>query len=106
MSFTYLLHLLVTKFPNLCRRFIFLEFKSPEDAAYAIGAMSGHPFDSKHRFSVNRFTDIERYADIDETYTEPEPEPYVQKVNATRIPPANSALICLIHVPPWILVDL
>ncbi|CAL1700106.1 unnamed protein product [Somion occarium] len=61
------------------RGFIVVEFKSPEDAAYAIGVMHGHPFDSKHRFSLNRFTDIERYANLDETYVEPEPEPYVQK---------------------------
>lgn len=64
-------------------RFIVVEFKSPEDAAYAIGVMHGHPFDSKHRFSLNRFTDIERYANLDETYVEPEPEPYVQKVRFT-----------------------
>ena len=47
---------------------------------HAIGAMHGHQFDARHRFLLNRFTDIERYADLDETYHEPEPENYTQKV--------------------------
>ncbi|KAH8096621.1 translation initiation factor eIF-3b [Cristinia sonorae] len=59
--------------------FLFLDFKTAEDAAFAIAAMHGHPFDSKHRFYLNRFTDIERYSNLDETYHEPEPEPYTQK---------------------------
>lgn len=67
-------------------RFIFVEFKNPDDAAFAIGVMNNHPFDSKHRFRVNRFTDIEHYANMDETYVEPEPEPYVQKVLQTLLP--------------------
>ncbi|KAH9927290.1 translation initiation factor eIF-3b [Fomitopsis serialis] len=48
--------------------FVFVECKSANDAAFAQSAMDGHPFDSKHTFKVNRFTDIERYANIDETY--------------------------------------
>ena len=60
--------------------FVFIEFKNAHDAAFAQSAMDGHPFDSKHTFRVNRFTDIERYADMDETYVEPEPEEYKPKV--------------------------
>lgn len=55
--------------------------------------MNGHPFDSRHRFFVNRFTDIDRYANLDETYVEPEPEPYVQKVGVLAdYPPEKRAL--------------
>lgn len=59
---------------------IFAEFKTAEDAAYAIAAMNGYPFDTKHTFRLNRFTDIEKYANLDETWVEPELEPYKPKV--------------------------
>lgn len=42
--------------------------------------MNGHPFDAKHTFRINRFTDVERYASIDETYVEPAVEEYRPKV--------------------------
>jgi len=42
--------------------------------------MHGHPFDSKHTFHINRFSDIERYANMDETYIEPKMEEYRPKV--------------------------
>ena len=61
-------------------RYLFIEFETADDAAYAVGAINGHQFDSKHRFLLNRFADIEKYADWDETYHEPEPETYAQKV--------------------------
>lgn len=59
---------------------MFVEFKNAEDAAYAMAAMNGHPFDAKHTFWVNRFTDVEKYVNMDETWVEPEPEPYKPKV--------------------------
>jgi translation initiation factor 3 subunit B len=43
--------------------------------------MNGHPFDAKHTFLVNRFTDIEKFADLDETYVEPQREEYHSKVH-------------------------
>ena len=42
--------------------------------------MHGHPFDSKHTFLVNRFTDIEQYANMEETYIEPKIEEFHPKV--------------------------
>ncbi|KZT06524.1 translation initiation factor eIF-3b [Laetiporus sulphureus 93-53] len=59
--------------------YVFIEFKNANDAAFAMNAMHGHPFDARHTFLVNRFTDIERYANLDETYVEPEPEEYKPK---------------------------
>ncbi|RXW24785.1 hypothetical protein EST38_g1094 [Candolleomyces aberdarensis] len=59
--------------------FLFVEFRNVEDANLAISAMHDHQFDSKHTFKVNRFTDIEKYPDFDETYIEPETEEYTPK---------------------------
>lgn len=47
----------------------------------ALATMHNHPFDAKHQFKVNKFTDIEKYADLDETYVEPETEEYTPRVN-------------------------
>ena len=60
--------------------YLFMEFKNADDAAYAMGAMNGHPFDSRHTFWANRFTDVERFTNMDEAWVEPEPEPYKPKV--------------------------
>ncbi|KAF9229402.1 translation initiation factor eIF-3b [Gyrodon lividus] len=59
--------------------FIFIDAGSADAAAFAVSAMHGHPFDSKHTFLLNRFTDIEQYANMDETYVEPKTEEYHPK---------------------------
>lgn len=57
-------------------RYVFMEFKTREDAEYAINAMNNVPFDSKHTFRLNHFLDVEKYAEMDPTYVEPELEVY------------------------------
>ena len=57
-------------------RFIFMEFKTREDAEYAINAMNDVPFDSKHTFRLNHFLDVEKYTEMDPTYVEPKSEVY------------------------------
>lgn len=42
--------------------------------------MDGFPFDARHTFKINHFTDIERYAELDETYVEPKAEEYQPRV--------------------------
>ena len=59
---------------------MFVELRSADDANLALAAMHNHPFDAKHQFKVNRFTDIERYDSLDETYVEPELEEYTPRV--------------------------
>jgi len=59
---------------------MFVEFRNADDASVALVAMHNHPFDAKHQFKVNRFTDIERYEKLDETYIEPETEEYAPRV--------------------------
>lgn len=68
-------------------RFIFVEFRNSDDANLALAAMDNHPFDAKHQFKVNRFTDIERYEKLDETYVEPETEEYTPRVSISSHAP-------------------
>jgi len=57
-----------------------MEFRSIDEANLALAALHNHPFDAKHTFKLNRFSDIEKYANLDETYIEPEAEEFVPKV--------------------------
>ena len=57
-----------------------MEFKTAEEANHALNSMNGHPFDSKHIFLINHFTDVEKYSDLDEVFVEPEPEQYQPRV--------------------------
>ncbi|RDB28912.1 Eukaryotic translation initiation factor 3 subunit B [Hypsizygus marmoreus] len=59
--------------------YIFVDFRNADDAGLALAALHNHPFDSKHQFKVNRFTDIEAFANLDESYTEPELEEFTPK---------------------------
>ena len=61
-------------------RYAFIEFRNADAAAYALNELNGHPFDAKHTFLVNRFTDIDTFANLDETYVEPQREEYRTKV--------------------------
>ncbi|EJD52175.1 translation initiation factor eIF-3b [Auricularia subglabra TFB-10046 SS5] len=56
--------------------FLFIEFPTDDEAALAIAHLDGHAFDPKHSFRLNRFTDIERYTNMDETFAPPQPEPF------------------------------
>lgn len=60
---------------------MFIEMNSPEDAALAIRVMDGYAFDKKHRFAVNRFTDVEKLANLSEEYQEPAEEEYKARVS-------------------------
>lgn len=66
--------------------YVFVEFKTRDEAEYAINAMNGHPFDAKHTFRLNHFTDIEKYYNMDETYSEPKVEEYKSSVSAILLP--------------------
>ncbi len=60
--------------------FLFIEFRNADEANLALVALHNHPFDTKHTFKLNRFTDVEKYANLDETYVELEAEDFVPKV--------------------------
>ena len=57
-----------------------MEFRDAEEASFALLAMQGFQIDSKHTFTINRFSDIERYSNMEPTYVEPEPEEYKPRV--------------------------
>ncbi|KDQ52424.1 hypothetical protein JAAARDRAFT_162852 [Jaapia argillacea MUCL 33604] len=59
--------------------YMFVEFANAQDATFALNAMDGHPFDARHRFAINYFTDIERFNDMDETFVEAKPEVFEPK---------------------------
>ena len=61
-------------------RYVFIEYATPEQAAAAIKSKNGHALDKSHKLRVNRFTDVEKYANSPENYVEPEIEPYVKAV--------------------------
>jgi translation initiation factor 3 subunit B len=61
-------------------RYVFIEFGTAEDATFALNEMDNHQLDSKHMLTVIRFTDVERYSNVDEVYVEPKVETYKPRV--------------------------
>jgi len=59
--------------------YVVIELQDADEATHAIRTMNGYAFDKKHRFVVSRFTDIERLANMEETYQDPEEEPFEQR---------------------------
>ncbi|CAG8453165.1 798_t:CDS:2 [Diversispora eburnea] len=59
--------------------YLFLEFETADQAIMAIKQYDGYPMDKTHYLAVNRFTDIEKYSQIEEEYKEPEEENFVEK---------------------------
>ncbi|KAL4071027.1 translation initiation factor eIF-3b [Scleroderma citrinum] len=64
---------------GMSKGFIFIDLVDADAATFAANAMNGHPFDARHTFYVNRFMDIEQFANMDETYIEPKLEEYRPK---------------------------
>ena len=68
-------------------RYAFIEFNSAKEADFALSTMNGFQFDSKHQFSINLFTDIEKFATLDESFVEPKAQEYRPKVATYVIQP-------------------
>ncbi|KAG6827272.1 hypothetical protein H0H93_015730 [Arthromyces matolae] len=60
--------------------YAFVDFRTVDDANLALASLHNHPFDSKHTFKLNRFTDVEDFGNLDESYVEPEYEEFKAKV--------------------------
>lgn len=60
--------------------YLFIEFETPEQASLAIKTYDNYPMDKTHYISVNRFTDVEKYSQVEQVYKEPEEEKFVEKV--------------------------
>ncbi|KAL9539140.1 hypothetical protein MBANPS3_010444 [Mucor bainieri] len=59
--------------------YLFIDFKSPESAHAAVKNLDGHKLSKTVTLSVNKFTDVEKYSDMNEEYVEPQIEPYTAK---------------------------
>ncbi|KAH9003280.1 translation initiation factor eIF-3b [Lactarius hatsudake] len=59
--------------------YAFIEFRNADTATHALNELNGHPFNAKHTFLANRFADIEKFANLDETYVESQREEYLPK---------------------------
>ncbi|KAF3940232.1 hypothetical protein ABW19_dt0206482 [Dactylella cylindrospora] len=62
--------------------FAFVEYETAMQAQQAVKKLNGLALDKRHTISVNKLTDIERYGRegrIEEQYTEPETEPFVEQ---------------------------
>lgn len=88
--------------------YVFAEFSTVDEANIAIAAVHGTHFDKSHALFANRFTDIERFANLDEAYVEPEIEEYAPKVRLSHIgvyeslirAPSSGALAIVACRPP------
>jgi len=81
-------------FQTCFNRYLFVDFRNENEASAAITAMNNHPFDAKHTFKLNHFTDIERYADMNETYIEPETEEYTPRVPVQQSSDVPILILC------------
>ncbi|KAI0236576.1 Eukaryotic translation initiation factor 3 subunit B [Lamellibrachia satsuma] len=61
--------------------YIFLEYRNPRDAQEAVATANGYKLDKQHTFIVNLFSDFDKYKDVPDTWTEPEPAPYKDRGN-------------------------
>lgn len=59
---------------------MFLEYSSLNEAKEAVRAANGHRLDKNHVFAVNLFSDFEKYLNVPDEWTPPEPAPYKDPV--------------------------
>ncbi|KAI9014379.1 eukaryotic translation initiation factor eIF2A-domain-containing protein [Phycomyces nitens] len=59
--------------------YLFIDFETPEAAHAAVKNLDGHKMSKTHQLSVNKFTDVEKYTSMDDTFVEPAVEEYVPK---------------------------
>src|ERR1700761_1242909 len=94
-------------FPTSRDRFAFFEFDSAGDANFALNAMNGVAFDSRHKFLINRFTDIESFAHMDEAFAEPTLEAYKPKASTLlcMLPRSTNSVYQQEHLRAWLADD-
>ncbi|ORY04590.1 translation initiation factor eIF-3b [Basidiobolus meristosporus CBS 931.73] len=59
--------------------FLFVEMDNAEKTSLAIKNLNNYAMDKTHVLSVNKFTDIEKYATLEDEYKEPEIEAFDEK---------------------------
>lgn len=63
----------------LIHSYLFIDFVSAESAHAAVKKLDGYKMTRTITLSVNKFTDVEKYSDMNEEYVEPEIEPFTPK---------------------------
>ncbi|RWS22359.1 Eukaryotic translation initiation factor 3 subunit B-like protein, partial [Leptotrombidium deliense] len=61
--------------------FLFIEYETADQALEAVKDIDGYRLDKQHVLAVNLFNDIEKYANVPETWEPPKPQPYDDKGN-------------------------
>ncbi|XP_074648217.1 eukaryotic translation initiation factor 3 subunit B-like [Tubulanus polymorphus] len=61
---------------GMTKGYIFLEYTNPAHAQEAVTKTNGYKLDKAHTFSVNLFSDFDRYANVPDEWEKPEPMPY------------------------------
>jgi len=61
--------------------YMFIVYKTGQEATNAISSCNGYKLDKTHCFAVNRLSDFEHCMNIPEQWEEPSPEPYKPQVN-------------------------
>lgn len=61
--------------------YIFLEFSNHQNAAEAVAATNNLKLDKQHTFTVNLFSDFEKYENIPQEWEAPTPQDYVDQGN-------------------------
>ncbi|XP_030839766.1 eukaryotic translation initiation factor 3 subunit B [Strongylocentrotus purpuratus] len=56
--------------------YVFVEYKSPENAIEAAKQLSGYKLDKQHTFAVNLITDFDKFMNLPDEWTSPEKQPY------------------------------
>ncbi|MBW0478474.1 hypothetical protein O181_018189 [Austropuccinia psidii MF-1] len=56
--------------------YLFIELDTPQDADRAVRNLHDYPFDKKHRFTVIKFTEVERFSHVPESFIPPVLEEY------------------------------
>ncbi|KAJ1979258.1 Translation initiation factor 3 subunit b [Dimargaris cristalligena] len=64
---------------TMTQGYLFMEFNTPEQASAAIKQLDGFKLDKTHILAVHKYTDVERYATMNDTYKEPVIPPYEER---------------------------
>ncbi|OZJ01882.1 hypothetical protein BZG36_05011 [Bifiguratus adelaidae] len=64
---------------KVSKGYIFIDYETPEAAALAVKTLHHTMFGSKNQLQVNRFSDVERYKSVPETFEAPEEEDFEEK---------------------------
>jgi translation initiation factor 3 subunit B len=56
--------------------YMFLQFETAKMAEEAVAVLNGYKMDKQHTFIVNKFSDLEKYKEVSDTWEKPTPRPY------------------------------